>query len=286
MRIGHALSFLAFAVALFVAAPTWALSNDASPWLSKFHSKTRLVAAKLPNAGGDAKLVVGIHLTLDWGWKTYWRTPGDAGIPPAFDWSGSQNLKRATVLWPAPQRFADPAGSSIGYVGEVVLPVVLEPENAAKPVDIRLRLDYAICKDICAPAQSDMALMVYPAPAEKSSYADLISRYMNRVPKTDGKAEGGPPRVREFTVDIASASPHLSVEADFGPDSSGEDLFVEGPSEVYLPLPKKVETTPDGHIRFRVDLEPGTELKSLKGRNITLTLVSDQGQSETRKRID
>lgn len=279
-------SFIALAVALGVSHPVSASSDAASPWLQKFHSKTRLVAGKLPNTSGKEQLIVGIHLTLDWGWKTYWRSPGDAGIPPGFRWTGSKNLKSATVLWPAPLRFADPAGNSIGYKGEVVLPVLLEPKDPAKPVDVKLQLDYAICKDICAPAESKMTLAVLPSTAKKSPHLDLISRFMKQVPTKTSQAKGQLPLVKAFAADMASSKPHLSIEAQFAPGAAGTDLFVEGPRELYLPLPKQVATLPDGRIRYHVELDPGAGLKTLKGQELTFTLVSDKGQSETRKRVD
>lgn len=286
MRHRFVLSFVALAVALGVSHPVSAAADTASPWLQKFHSKTRLVAGKLPNTNGKEQLIVGIHLTLDWGWKTYWRSPGDAGIPPGFRWKGSRNLKSATVLWPAPLRFADPAGSSIGYKSEVVLPVLLEPENPAEPVDVKLQLDYAICKDICAPAESKMTLAVVPSAAKKSPHLDLISRFMSQVPTKSGEGKGQFPLVKAFAADMASSKPHLSIEAQFAPGAGGTDLFVEGPQDLYLPLPKQVATLPDGRVRYHVELDPEAGLKTLKGQELTFTLVSDKGQSETRKTVD
>lgn len=286
MRNGLAMSALMLGM-VFGSTGTFAAGPEAaSPWLKKFHSKTRLISGTVEKPGANAKPAVGIHVTLDWGWKTYWRTPGDAGIPPAFSWKGSKNLKSAKVLWPAPKRFADPAGSSIGYVSEVVLPVVLEPEDPSKPVAVQLRLDYAICKDICAPAQSDMSLVIPPASAGQSPNQDLLARYLGRVPVPVAAKQDVKPRITAFSADVASKKPHLAIEAEFAPGSGGEDVFVEGPPEVYIPLAKRVAETADGRMTFRVELEPGPELKGLKGKELTLTLVSKKGQSETRKTVD
>ena len=60
-------------------------------------------------------LRAGIELRLAPGWKTYWRYPGDSGIPPRFDFAKSRNVKSVTVRWPAPQRLTDESGTSIGY---------------------------------------------------------------------------------------------------------------------------------------------------------------------------
>ena len=67
---------------------------------------------------GGARLAA-VEIALDRGFKTYWRHPGEAGLPPAFDWSGSANLAAVEVLWPAPRRFQDAGGVSYGYEGGV-----------------------------------------------------------------------------------------------------------------------------------------------------------------------
>ncbi len=95
-----------------------AAAEIASPWVDGHSSRVRLV--------GGASLV-GIEIELPEGWKTYWRTPGEAGgVPPAFDWSGSKNLASAQVLYPAPKRFSDSSGDTVGYKGTIVLPVLLK----------------------------------------------------------------------------------------------------------------------------------------------------------------
>ena len=167
-----------------------------------------------------------------------------------------------------------------------MLPVVLEPEDPSKPVSVKLRLDYAICKDICAPAQSDMSLVVPPVSAAKSPHQDLLARYLGRVPVRAAAKQDVKPRVTAFSADIASKEPHLAIEAEFTPGAGGEDVFVEGPPEVYIPLAKRVDETADGRIKFHVELEPGPELDGLKGKELTLTLVSRKGQSETLKKLD
>lgn len=63
----------------------------------------------------DGTHMAGLMLTLTPGWKTYWRAPGDSGIPPVFSWDGSKNLDDVTVLYPVPQVFHDGGGRTIGY---------------------------------------------------------------------------------------------------------------------------------------------------------------------------
>ncbi len=94
-----------------------------------------------------------LRLTLKDGWKTYWRAPGDAGIPPQFDWNGSGNIQDISITWPAPHVFDQNGLRSIGYEDQLVLPVEITPRNPAKPVRLRGEMDLGVCKDVCVPGR-------------------------------------------------------------------------------------------------------------------------------------
>src|SRR5687768_5032641 len=111
----------------------------------------------------------GLAIDLDDGWKTYWRMPGESGVPPQFDWSGSKNLKAVTIGWPAPRRYSDAAGETIGYKDEVVFPLRIEPQHRGLPVELELRLFYAVCKDVCIPAEARLALTHSIAPRSQEA---------------------------------------------------------------------------------------------------------------------
>src|SRR4029079_15983272 len=83
-------------------------AEDSSPWQRDAHSAVRLLAG----SRSGAVLLGGIDIQLQPGWKTYWRTPGDSGVPPRFDFSKSDNVQAVTVLWPAPTKFDDGAGGT------------------------------------------------------------------------------------------------------------------------------------------------------------------------------
>src|SRR6266567_251710 len=126
---------LGFAATLSVACiATEARAGDASPWQSDIHSAVRLLAG----SRSGAVLMGGIAIQLQPGWKTYWRTPGDSGVPPRFDFSKSENVDGVTVLWPAPLKFDDGAGGhSLGYHNNIVLPLRIVVKSADKPVTLR-----------------------------------------------------------------------------------------------------------------------------------------------------
>ena len=95
------------ALALVGLSITPAASQDASPWGTGLHAAARLIAGSFIKTDDATILRAGVEIRLDPGWHTYWRDPGNSGVPPTFDFAGSENIKSVTVLWPAPARFPD-----------------------------------------------------------------------------------------------------------------------------------------------------------------------------------
>lgn len=112
-----------------------------------------LSAALVPGWQTDSgSRMAAVDLTLAPGWKTYWRSPGDAGIPPSFNWSGSQNVASVRIHWPAPSVFYLNGMQTIGYHDRLLLPIEVLPEDPARPVILSLKMDLGICDEICLPA--------------------------------------------------------------------------------------------------------------------------------------
>jgi DsbC/DsbD-like thiol-disulfide interchange protein len=101
--------------------------------------------------------VAAIRITLAPGWKTYWRAPGDAGIPPQFDWSASRNVDGVTPLWPVPHVFWQNGMRSVGYVDGVVLPLLVAPAAEGEPIHLSGRIDMGVCLDICVPVTVELS---------------------------------------------------------------------------------------------------------------------------------
>jgi suppressor for copper-sensitivity B len=85
-------------------------ADAASAWYTTDQGRVRLIAATpdpgKADPGGADTVTLGLQFELASHWKIYWRSPGDAGYPPALDWTGSQNLRDANIAWPAPERFS------------------------------------------------------------------------------------------------------------------------------------------------------------------------------------
>ncbi|NJO54844.1 MAG: hypothetical protein HC829_08405, partial [Bacteroidales bacterium] len=129
-----------------------------TPWVAGPHSSSRLISAGV--AGDDSALRAGLELRLDPGWKTYWRYPGDAGLPPRFDVSRSSNVRSVEIAWPAPRRFDAGGGVSIGYGDSVVFPLTVRPIDPARPAVLAVDFSYAVCGTVCIPAEAALSLPV------------------------------------------------------------------------------------------------------------------------------
>lgn len=106
----------------------------------------------------DGSRMAALHLTLAPGWKTYWRSPGDAGIPPMFDWTGSENVKSVHFHWPRPHVFHLNGLQTVGYKGELILPIEVTPADPTRPLRLKGRVDLGVCDEICLPATFDFDL--------------------------------------------------------------------------------------------------------------------------------
>jgi DsbC/DsbD-like thiol-disulfide interchange protein len=158
---------------LFLAAPAFAAGPFDSDWSEAAKSRARLVAD-----GQGA----GFEIALSPGAITYWRDPGEAGVPPSFDFSGSENLAKAEVEFPAPERIPEPDGSvAFGYRAGVVMPVRVAAADPGKPVRLVAKVNYAVCEKICLPARANAALALGAAGA--SPYAAALDDARGRVPQ-------------------------------------------------------------------------------------------------------
>jgi DsbC/DsbD-like thiol-disulfide interchange protein len=271
------------AVATIVTIAPWAgaWAADASPWDADARAGVRLIAAGATRAV-DAPLHAGIELKLAPGWKTYWRYPGDSGVPPRFDFTGSQNVKSVEVAWPAPHRFTDESGTSIGYKNSVIFPLHIVPQNAAKPVLLRLKLDYAVCEKLCVPAEGRAELTLDGA---APTFDAALAAAEATVPKPAKLGDKAPLAVRAVRREPGGDHPRIVV--DVAAPEAPLDLFAEGPTpEWALPLPEPAPGAPAGLHRFVFALDGVPPGASPKGAVLTLTLTSGPNAIEVTAHLD
>ncbi len=253
-----------------------AASQGESAWVASTDSKARLVSGT-PEVDGKPTLMAGVQLRMEPGWKTYWRNPGDSGVPPSFDFKGSKNLKQAELLYPAPHRIAEANGTAIGYEDEVVFPIKVTPERDGEPVTLKLAFEYGLCKELCVPNEVDLELLVSPGYGKGDAL--LLENALAQVPKA--ASPDHLPAVESVTADLNAPKPTIAIDATFPEGARGTDLFIDG-GDAYVPMPKP-ETPPiDGKQRFLVSFGSAAEAASVKGKTLTLILVSDLGATETK----
>jgi DsbC/DsbD-like thiol-disulfide interchange protein len=256
---------IGFASALFASqASIEVRAEDASPWQKDGHSAVRLLAG----SRSGAVLLGGIAFQLQVGWKTYWRTPGDSGVPPRFDFSKSENIEAVTVLWPAPTKFDDGAGGhSLGYHNDIVLPLRIVAKNPDKPVTLRADINYAACEKICIPVDASAELSFNSVASTEDS---ALFAALDTVPKPANVGDPNPLSIRDIKREGTS-----TVLVDVvTPDAGNVNLFVEGPTPDWsLPIPNLLEHSPPGVKRFAFQLEGLPPGANPSGAALKFTLV-------------
>jgi DsbC/DsbD-like thiol-disulfide interchange protein len=262
---------------LMLAAPVRAA--DASPWAEDIRSALRLVAGS--DETGAASLRAGIEIKLQPGWHTYWRNPGDSGVPPRFSFSGSENVAAVKLLYPAPHAFSDEAGAIIGYKHNVIFPLRVTPQQKDKPVTLHLKADYAVCEKLCVPVEARAQLTL---PGQAGATDATLAAAEARVPKLVTAAEAG---LSARRVNADKRKPLVFVDLA-APTGAPVEIFVEGPTaEWALPIPKPAPGAPAGHQHFSFELDglpPGVDPKV--PFELTFTIVRGDKPIEVKTRLD
>ena len=246
------------------------------PWQRTDIVEGRLIAAVEGMGEGTGTLdrvPLGLHLKMKPGWKTYWRSPGDAGLPPQLSWEGSGNLAGTDFRWPAPHRFTLFGIETFGYDGEVVFPITAKPAQPGQPLDLKASVDLLVCSEICVPQHLDLTLDVPAGPAASSGGdANLIARFASYVPG-DGTASGlGIESVR-------TSGKGLEVVATAREPFVDPDVFVENAAGAVFGAPTVAYA--DGNRRITVTLPSTGQPVPLDGLPVTLTLVDGARSLET-----
>lgn len=202
---------LATVLALLTAAP--ALADEVPDALARLEI---IPGWELDNGN----LIVGFHFSLAPGWKTYWRAPGDGGIPPLFGWSGSDNVEGVRFHWPLPEVFDLSGLRSVGYSDGFVLPVEIQRVSAGQDTHLSGRVEIGVCETVCVPVELHFDASVAPAGERHPAIvAALIDRPMT-------EAEAGVASVR---CEIAPTDRGVAITATLGLPAIGpnEEVVIE-----------------------------------------------------------
>lgn len=263
-------------VALSVGFIMWtgnAAHAATTNWVGDSRAAVRLITAT-DHIAADSTLEAGLEFRFAEGWHGYWRTPGDAGIPPTVDWSASENISGAEISWPAPHRLVIEELQNSVYENDVILPVKLHLKQAHTSVRVKASIEYAACSEICVPLQAELALPL-PTGAEASSAESvLIDSARKSVP---GSAEAAGIDVIRTRFAGTASEPTLVIDLQSKAEAFVRpDLFVEGAGNGIPPAPK-VDLHGDGktaRLTVRLGALPPSD------RPLTLTLVDENRAAE------
>jgi suppressor for copper-sensitivity B len=252
----------------------------ASDWAEGDQARLRLLSAS-DAVGREAALQLGLEFQMRPSWKIYWRSPGDAGLPPEIDWSGSRNVASSEFRWPAPHRFTLFGLDTFGYEGEVVLPLTVRVAEPGQPTELRAHIRYLICDPkICVPAEAKLALNLPAGPTAPSPESELIQRFIEEVPG-DGAKDGL--RLLRVAQGGTETEPKLIVEMAADPAVGAPDAIVEGPESLRFGAPEVALSAEGGRARFEIPVQAvDAGAPALAGLPVTLTVYDGKRALEAR----
>lgn len=209
---------IAMILVFTLSAPlVYAASSDS---FSNAALTARLVSVEDGVAPNAKTLSLGLDLKLGKGWKAYWRSPGEVGLPPEIDWSGSENLASAELLWPAPTRFTAFGIENFGYSKHVLLPIQAVLIDSGTSANLTAHVSLLTCSDICVPNDFTLNLTIPSGQGIDTKAAALITEFAQKVPQT--------PETSDIAVTSASLiEKALIVTARTTSDFRSPDVFPE-----------------------------------------------------------
>jgi suppressor for copper-sensitivity B len=246
--------------------PTLAGADElASDWGHTHQGQVRLVAAP----GSTGALRLGLQFRLAPHWKIYWRSPGDAGLPPELDWAGSSNITIGETSWPAPARFSYAGLETYGYEGEVLLPIAATLPDPSMAATVKAAVDFLTCSEICVPNHVELGLVVPAGAAGPGPWGGLIDSSTARVP---GPASDAGLAILGATIGVIGKDGVLAVTLRATPPLGRPDVLVEGADGFGFQAPKM--TIEDGVSILSLSAPGGAEAVSkLVGRSLSLTVI-------------
>ena len=278
----HVIAATCVASLLATSQPANAWSA-ASGWFQAQGARVRLIAASIADGSGADRVFAGVQLQLDKSWKTYWRTPGDAGgIPPELDFEKSINLQAGPVLYPAPHGSTDANGTSIVYSDEVVFPVQITPEDLAAPSLLKANVVFGACLDVCVPVETALALELVDQQGADASISEKLMKYLRRVPHKVLMGAATTPSVQSIKARLTGPVPEIIIEARYASaGAQSGDLFVEIEDGTNISIPAKISLWRDNldetaaAIRLAAAADSDGKIVAIRSASKAFLIVAD-----------
>jgi suppressor for copper-sensitivity B len=248
----------------------YADNDPASGLFQTPQSSAQLVSA-VRGTGDLATIPLALHIVLQPGWKTYWRSPGDAGYPLMVDVTGSTNVAEAKVAWPVPHRFMLFGLQTFGYGEEVAFPLMVSPVTPGAPIALKAKIRYLVCETVCIPQDGELALDLPQGAATPTGHAPLVNRFGSLVPKSGERLGWSLERV---AIDQQS---QLVIDAkSTGEVFAAPDVIVEGAPQFYFGPPKAELSVDRQTARLYVPVERLGKGGELPDSDLVLTLFDGE----------
>ncbi len=195
----------------------------------------------------DDRHMAAIRIDLAPGWKTYWRAPGEGGVPTRLNLTDADGVTGLVMHWPRPQVFFTNGLRSIGYEGSVVLPVEFVV-NTGGTAEIAGHLELGVCLDVCMPISVDLASALPPSTERDGAIAAALSDR----PYTGAEAGAG---AVTCAVEPISDGLRVTMRADV-PDTGRDETVVIEHRDPMIWVSEAVTQRQGGTITAVADVVP------------------------------
>jgi thiol:disulfide interchange protein DsbD len=166
-----------------LAGPVWAATPGAGPEVVTPQVRAELVAQAPQGVAAGQPLWLGLRIEHQPHWHTYWKNPGDSGLPTTLDWALPAGVVAGDIEWPTPGKLPIGPLMNYGYEGTLLLPVAVTVPSGfkAESLDVKLHAEWLVCKDVCIPQSGDFTLRV-PTQAATAGHAELFAAARAALP--------------------------------------------------------------------------------------------------------
>lgn len=189
------------------------------PWVSADEMQARIISGT-SSIGDQAQIEAALEIRMSPGWHSYWRSSGDSGLPPRFNWENSENIDTIEVSYPTPKRFDEMGLTTFGYDGNLTMPMVITLKEPNKDAALNMRLDTMVCKDICIPQTLDLTLAIPAGDGTPSKNVRLIDFAKTKIPQSEDTSN-----LKIENITVGPDAIVVNAYSQRGFDNS--DIFVE-----------------------------------------------------------
>lgn len=245
-----------------------------SPWAVSDHARARILPG-LQTIGDQDILEAVLEFELADGWHSYWKHPGDTGLPIRLEWDASRNVENVELFWPLPVRKVEQGLFTVfSYSEKIRMPLDVHLENPATDTNLNLTVKFMVCKDICIPAELDLALNIKAGSGIQTSWAKLIEKEKRALPRYENSSA--------LSIENIVAGEDALVISAAAKDFDDLEAFVFIQDDLALTAEPSIEVFENGIAILKIDAPEDIENLSayLTGKTLSVTLIAGNDSLE------